>query len=97
MPCHITRLLAVPALMTVAATGGDALVADDRVVLHAEQQHRDLEVLRVLRRRSARPVQALDHAERADGAELRVELGPRDDEFADPVGGGPVQGVAAAS
>ena len=52
MPCHITRLLAAPALMTVAATRRDAFVADDRVVLHAQQQHVDLEVLRVLRRRS---------------------------------------------
>ena len=38
----------------------------------------------------------LTRSQRADGAELRVQLAPGDDEFADPVGGGPVERVAAA-
>jgi hypothetical protein len=75
--------------------GGDALVSDDRIVLHAEQQRGNLEVLRLLRWRTAWPVQALHQVQRADGAELRVELAPLDDELAHPVGGRAVQRVTA--
>src|SRR5690242_5486135 len=64
-----------------------AVGADDRVVLHTEQQHVDLEGLRCGRRRAGGPVHALDHVEGGDGTELRVELAPGDDEFTDPVRG----------
>src|ERR687890_217726 len=63
---------------------------------YTEQQHGDLEVLGILRRRSAGPVQALDQIECTDHAELRIKLGPRDHELPDTVRGRPVQCVTAA-
>src|SRR4051794_12509153 len=55
---------------------GDAFVADDRVVLHTQQQHVDLQFLWRLRCRTAGPVHALDQVERRHRAELWIELGP---------------------
>ena len=45
--------------------------------------------------RAAGPAQAVDQAQCADAAELRVEPVPGDDELADPVRGRPVERVAA--
>ncbi len=68
---------------------GDPFVAHDRVVLHTEQQHVDLEVFRWLRRRTAGPVHAFHQVERRDGAELQVRASPKPPPARAP---GPVSG-----
>ena len=74
MPCHITRLLAAPALMTVAEEAGTPSVPAIGSFCTPSSSTFTFEVLRVRRGVAAGPVQALDQVERADGAELRVSL-----------------------
>ena len=91
MPCHITRLLALPALMMVAVTAATPSLPTIGSFCTTHQQDVDLEVLRIRGRGPARPVQALHQVEGADRAELRIKLAPRHHELADPVRGRPVE------